>query len=73
MFFNLACNDDNHKISNEFKIRLVQSTDCGFCASGKNLLSFNGKNVVAKFALSCLIGSSLFLQVLRTFIKAWTS
>ena len=31
----------------------------------------NGRNVVTTLVLSILIGSSLFLQIIRTIIKAW--
>ena len=35
--------------------------------------TYNGRNVVNTLAPSFLIGSSLFLQVTRTIIKAWMS
>ena len=35
--------------------------------------TYNGENLVSTLALSFLIGSSSFLQVTRTTIKAWMS
>ena len=36
-------------------------------------LTYNGENLVSTLEPSFLIGSFLFLQVVRTIIKAWTS
>ena len=57
IFFILAGNEDSHKISNEFEIR-VDST------------IYNGKDVVNTPALSFLIRSSSFLQVTRTTLRS---
>ena len=35
--------------------------------------TYNGENLVSTLEPSFLIGSFLFLQVMRTIIKAWTS
>ena len=36
-------------------------------------MTYNGENLVSTLEPSFLIGSFLFLQVMRTIIKAWTS
>ena len=39
----------------------------------KSTLTYNGRNAVISLALSILNGSSSYLQIRRTTIKAWTS
>ena len=39
----------------------------------KSQYTYNGRNVVTTLVLSILNGSSLFLQIRRTTIKAWMS
>ena len=39
----------------------------------KSFISYNGRNLVNNLAPSFLIGSSSFLQVSRTCMKAWMS
>ena len=39
----------------------------------KNPYNYNGESLVSILEPSFLIGSFLFLQVMRTIIKAWTS
>ena len=66
-----AGNEDMHESLDEFKFRPDNTTNSRVicpCASEKLMY-----NVVSTLAPSFLIGSSLFLQVTRTIIKAWTS
>ena len=41
--------------------------------SDKFIIRHNGENLVSTLEPSFLIGSFLFLQVMRTIIKAWTN
>ena len=51
--------------------RLDQNS--GVHGNRKSLLTYNGENGVPTFSLSLLIRSFLYLQVIRTCIKSWTS
>ena len=66
----------NYNISDEFEFRPDSTKDYGVscpCASEKIPYTYNGSNVVSTLASSFLIGSSLFLHVTRTTVKAWMS
>ena len=67
----LAGNKDMHESLDEFKFRPDTTTNPrGICPCAYEKLLFN---VVNSLAPSFLIGSSSFLQVMRTTIKSWTS
>ena len=55
------------------KIRRRTSELAAFEYLEKSPLTYNGRNVVITIEPSFLNGSSSFLQVTRTIIKAWTS
>ena len=68
IFFTLAGNKTHHKSLNEFEFWQNSTTDLGVSCPLTSEKSMN--NVVTALACSFLIGSSLFLQVTRTTIKA---
>ena len=63
-------------MSNEFEIRTIRPRTAELAALGclkKFPQTYYGRNVVSFPVHSFLIGSSSFLQVTRTTIKAWMS
>ena len=68
IIFILASNMDMHESLDEFKLRPDTSTDSGdICPWASEKLIYI---VVNTLAPSCLIGSSLFLQITRTTIRS---
>ena len=55
------------------RIRLWTAELAGLKRQEKSPLAYNGRNIVNTLASSSLIGSTSFLQVTRTCIKAWMS
>ena len=75
ILFILACNDDMHGRYEEFEIRPAPITKCGVScpwASEKILILIMGKRV-ANFSWLSFIGSISYLQVTRTYTRAWMS
>ena len=65
-----------HDISDGFEFRPDRTLDYGVScpwASGKSPYTFNRRNLVTTLVPSILNGSSSFLQLRRTTIKAWMS
>ena len=74
ILFKLTGNEDMHNILDEFEFRPDLTTDYGVScpwASEKIPIDFNGKNEVITFSRLFLIGSFSYLQVMRTYIKAY--
>ena len=76
IFFILAGNKYTHKISDGLKFSQIRPWTVEL-ATLEHLEKFpktdNGRNVVTTLAPSFLNGSSSFLQIRRTTIKAWMS
>ena len=66
---------DNYLISYEFNFGQIQlRTELAALEPLKNFpYIYNGENLVSTLEPSFLIGSSSFLQITRTTIKAWMS
>ena len=75
ILFKLAGNEDMHNILDEFEFRPDRTTDYGELAAleRRKKFPYNGKNEVITFSRLFLIGSFSYLQVMRTYIKAYTS
>ena len=76
ILFKLAGNEDMHNILDEFEFRADRTTDYGVScpwASEKFPYTYNGKNEVITFSRLFLIGSFSYMQVMRIYIKAYTS
>ena len=74
IFFIFAGKQDSYKILDEFKFRPDSTPDCEVSCHEclkKIPLTYNGENLVSTLEPSFLIGSSSFLQVIKTTIKAW--
>ena len=67
ILFKLAHNEDMYNILDEFEFRPDLTTDYGTSCP------YNGKNEVITFSRLFLIGSFSYLQVMRTYIKAYMS
>ena len=71
LFLILAGNKDMHESLDEFKFRPDTTTNTRvICPCASEILMYN---VVTTLALSSLIGSSSYLQVMRTSIRSRTS
>ena len=73
ILFILACNKDSYKSLDVFEICKIGPGFTELAALerlNKSPLTYNGRNVVSTLVLSFFNGSSSFLQVTRTAIKA---
>ena len=76
ILFKLTGNEDMHNILDELEFRPDRTTDYGVSclwASENFPWTYNGKNEVITFSRLFLIGSFSYLQVMRTYIKAYMS
>ena len=76
ILFKLTGNEDMHNIVDEFEFRPDRTTDYGVsCLERRKKIpqTYNGKNEVITFSRLFLIGSFSYLQVMRTYIKAYMS
>ena len=77
IFFKLAGNKDMHNSMNEFEFQPDWTTDygvsCPWASKKYPYRPYNGENEVISFSRLFLIGSFSYLQVMRTYIKAYMS
>ena len=74
IFFILAGNKDNHKISDGFEIwpdKIWTAELAALECLGKSPYTYNGRNVGTTLMSSFLDGSSSLMQVTMTSIKGW--